>query len=282
MTLEGVDYSSGRLSSQTLRDNGLAFVCRYVSNPGNGKNLTQPEIADWAAHGIGIVVVFEQGQRNALEGAGRGAADARLAQSQLDTLRIPGAPMYFAVDFEASSSQMATVAEYLRAAAGIVGLDRAGVYGSYSVVRNALDQGLVRYAWQTYAWSHGHLDERAHIYQYHNDVRISGVEVDRDRTVGSDTDYGQVDAGSLDAGSQAEVPQETDDLRSSASQEPTLRRGSRGPHVLRLQRALGVDPDGVFGSVTEAAVTEFQAAGDLDVDGVVGRRTWQRLNASVQ
>jgi hypothetical protein len=59
VTLEGVDYSIGPLSSEALRSSGLAFVCRYVSTPGNRKNLSAEAIADWSANGIGIVVVFE-------------------------------------------------------------------------------------------------------------------------------------------------------------------------------------------------------------------------------
>jgi hypothetical protein len=82
VTLEGVDYSIGPLSSEALRSNGLAFVCRCVSAPGNRKNLSAEEIADWSVNGIGIVVVFEEGAQNALGGASRGATDASTVQSQ--------------------------------------------------------------------------------------------------------------------------------------------------------------------------------------------------------
>ena len=191
MTLEGVDYSSGRLSSQAMRDNGLSFACRYVSTPGNSKNLTAAEVADWSANGIGIVVVFEQGAQNALGGASRGARDATTAQSQLDALGLSAAPVYFAVDFDATASQLPTISDYLGGAAGVIGQERTGVYGSYSVVQHVLDEGVARYAWQTYAWSHRQLDERAHLYQYHNGEHMAGVDVDRDRTVSSDEDYGQ-------------------------------------------------------------------------------------------
>ena len=59
--------------------------------------------------------------------------------------------------------------------------------------------------------------------------------------------------------------------------------GSTGDEVLAVQQrltALGYDPgspDGYFGSVTEAAVKEFQAANGLYVDGVVGSVTYNAL-----
>jgi metacaspase-1 len=67
--------------------------------------------------------------------------------------------------------------------------------------------------------------------------------------------------------------------------EPILRRGSRGPAVVKLEEQLsaaGFDPgraDGVFGPKTEAAVRAFQAARGLEVDGIVGPKTWAALEA---
>lgn len=71
-------------------------------------------------------------------------------------------------------------------------------------------------------------------------------------------------------------------VASMMSETPTLRRGSRGPHVERLQRLLrehepGIRPDGIFGARTEAAVRGYQVAHGLEVDGIVGPRTWNSL-----
>ncbi len=53
--------------------------------------------------------------------------------------------------------------------------------------------------------------------------------------------------------------------------------GSHGDAVAEIQRQLGVPVDGIFGPVTQAAVTDFQAGNGLDVDGVVGPVTWTAL-----
>lgn len=64
---------------------------------------------------------------------------------------------------------------------------------------------------------------------------------------------------------------------------PTTRLGDRGAVVVLLQDALhrlGLlteEPDGRFGPVTEQAVEAFQRRSGLQVDGVVGPATWERL-----
>ena len=56
-----------------------------------------------------------------------------------------------------------------------------------------------------------------------------------------------------------------------------LRRGSKGEEVKQLQKALGIAADGIFGAGTEAVVKKFQQDNGLDYDGVVGRKTWEKL-----
>ncbi|MEA5581137.1 peptidoglycan-binding protein [Nodularia harveyana UHCC-0300] len=49
--------------------------------------------------------------------------------------------------------------------------------------------------------------------------------------------------------------------------------GSRGPAVSEVQRALGVQPTGYYGSTTTRVVRQFQSRNNLRVDGIVGPRT---------
>lgn len=70
---------------------------------------------------------------------------------------------------------------------------------------------------------------------------------------------------------------------------PTLRKGSKGKYVQLLQVKLkdrGYDlgkwgVDGDFGSATEAAVRKFQKDNGLTADGVVGKKTWAKLEEDV-
>jgi hypothetical protein len=92
--------------------------------------------------------------------------------------------LYFAVDFELQSSEAGTVASYFRCADRVVGVSRVGAYGGIQTVRVLFNSRLIRYGWQTYAWSGGQWDSRAQLQQYQN-----GSSVDLDRAVSSD--YGQ-------------------------------------------------------------------------------------------
>jgi immune inhibitor A len=66
---------------------------------------------------------------------------------------------------------------------------------------------------------------------------------------------------------------------------PTVRRGSTGEAVTRLQQILagvGFDPgpiDGIFGPKTDAAARAYQSSRGLVIDAIVGPLTWARLEA---
>jgi peptidoglycan hydrolase-like protein with peptidoglycan-binding domain len=81
-------------------------------------------------------------------------------------------------------------------------------------------------------------------------------------------------------------PETWEKLDNADVSDPTLKSGSHRVAVRGLQRrllALGYDAgeiDGRFGPKTEAAVKAFQEAKGLDVDGIVGPKTWDALNSA--
>jgi len=56
-----------------------------------------------------------------------------------------------------------------------------------------------------------------------------------------------------------------------------LKKGLTGAPVARLQRKLGINDDGIYGSGTEKAVREAQEKHGLSVDGIAGPDTFAAL-----
>lgn len=63
----------------------------------------------------------------------------------------------------------------------------------------------------------------------------------------------------------------------AAPSSGTLRKGSKGEEVKKMQGALGLTADGDFGPGTEAALKKWQAANGLTADGVAGPKTLAKL-----
>ena len=60
-----------------------------------------------------------------------------------------------------------------------------------------------------------------------------------------------------------------------------LKLGSVGNEVKAIQEKLNLKIDGIFGSITEEAVKDFQGPNGLEVDGIVGANTLSKLNLLV-
>ena len=57
----------------------------------------------------------------------------------------------------------------------------------------------------------------------------------------------------------------------------TVRKGSKGPTVTKVQEALGLTADGDFGPGTERAVKEWQMKNGLVADGIMGPKSLGKL-----
>ena len=187
LPIEGCDYVSGPTPAE-LKAAGKQFVCRYLSTPGNPKNLTKAEAARLRAADISIVLVFETTAKRALSGFAVGKDDARSARAQARAIGVPDSvPLYFAVDFDPVGAELARVAAYIQGTASILGIGGTGVYGGIDACKAC--HSSCHWFWQTYAWSGGKWYEGNHIEQYANGVKIGGHSVDLDRAVKAE--YGQ-------------------------------------------------------------------------------------------
>lgn len=189
----GVDYTSSSADLSKLKAAGVKFVCRYLAPNTTSylwKLLKPGEAKDILAAGLGLVTVWETSANRALSGSAAGVSDAQQAQAWLKQCNAPAdAVVYFAVDFDAQPSQFATINAYLAGAASVLGKDRVGIYGGLHPVKAALDAGVCKWAWQTYAWSAGQWDARAQLRQYSNGHTLGGVQCDYDHSMA--LNYGQ-------------------------------------------------------------------------------------------
>lgn len=57
---------------------------------------------------------------------------------------------------------------------------------------------------------------------------------------------------------------------------PTIKKGSKGDAVKIWQYILNVTADGIFGNTTYNQTRAFQAAANLSIDGIVGKKSWTK------
>src|SRR5664280_2168495 len=176
---KGLDYSFGRPNLDTVKQQGYSFVARYLAVDGGSKLIIKTEADQIRAHGLGLVLVYEQCAGRAKEGRAAGKADGQTALTQARSVGFPDTrPVYFAVDYDATGTDQAAIDVYLRGAADSIGANRIGVYGSYAVVERCFTNDSARFFWQTYAWSAGKISTHTHVLQYSNGRTVGGASVD--------------------------------------------------------------------------------------------------------
>ncbi len=197
----GLDYVSGPsvmdLKSIRVDGNPVTFVCRYTGYfsgykidevaTQQGKVLTPGEAQALSQHGIALVSNWEWSANRALQGHDAGVWDGGTAAKIHHACGGPSdRPIYFSVDVDVAEQ---AVLDYFKGVASAIGLHRTGAYGSYRVLHELFNAGAITWGWQTYAWSGGVWEPRAHIQQYSNNMSLAGHSVDYNRSIKSD--FGQ-------------------------------------------------------------------------------------------
>lgn len=179
MAVPLLDYSFARPKPSDIVAAGYKGVLRYLS-PNAGKNLTADERDGLRAAGLAIGLVWEWYARRGAEGHDAGVQDAQAALTQANALGYPSdLPIFFAIDWDATEGDQAAINDYLNGAKSVIG-DRVGIYGGYYPLKRAFDAGIVKWGWQTYAWSGGQWDDRAQIRQTLNGQWGGSVDFDED------------------------------------------------------------------------------------------------------
>ncbi len=186
---EGVDYSatswSGSPSVAALNANGHTFVGRYAvgdKSPG-GRGITAEEYRRMRDGGIDVFLYWQTTTNWMLGGWNAGVQGAQNAQFNIRNAGMPeDTPVYFACDFDAASWQLPALHDCLRGAASILGADRVGVYGGYTVIDACHREGTATFFCQTLAWMYGRgWHPAAHLHQYGFNYWLDGTNCDRVR-----------------------------------------------------------------------------------------------------
>jgi hypothetical protein len=191
----GVD-SAAFVSIATLHKQGASFIyCYLAPYPADAwKIRTLQQVHDYYAAGFDIVWGWESdgtpgnGHRTGIDAARTSLqllAD-RAGHCDMCAKKIANAPVSFNFGDSASPDRALLKAAH-EGAASTIGMSRSGGYGGIDTIAYLLDEGAIHFAMQTYAWSSGHRDSRAQLYQRKNTPSL-------DFDVAYAVDFGQTPA----------------------------------------------------------------------------------------
>lgn len=187
-----IDYSAGVPSAAAVKAAGHLGAVRYVSGrrPGAewmlGKPVTAAETQDFANHGLSVASVYQYGKDATADwkqGALGAATHAPQAISYHRAAGGPtGRPIYVAIDDNPTRAQYDTqIRPYLQAFQAALQLAgyQTGVYGNYSVIDWAVQDGIGQYFWMHNWGSNGQIHPRTTLHQIRIDKdTIEGIGID--------------------------------------------------------------------------------------------------------
>ena len=267
---EGIDYSWARPGGSAIASAGKTFIMRYLYPDGQGgKGLDLSEVQDARANGLLIGTVFESSGNRALSGFAGGQIDAHTAVAQLSDLGMADTVVYLAVDFDPTAAQLVVIGQYLDGAASVLGKDKTGGYGAFSVIDQLCGGVHADYGWQTYAWSHGLVSANANVYQYLNGQTLNGGGVDLCRNLKDDFGAFGGTVGASAGGATGGAALAVNSTQSSW----------KDIQVLLNTFGYNLAEDNILGPNTTAAVGNFQSTHGLVEDYNVGPLTLAALQA---
>jgi len=162
----GFDFSYSKPNAAAMAHAGYEFLIGYLS-PNPAKNLSRHQMQAYRNAGIHVGLVWESTAGRALGGRAAGRHDGREAEKQANALGYPAqAVIFFAVDKNTDRSDRPAIRAYAEA------FNQAtrrpvGVFGEADVLDHFVTpgKGPVRYGWQTRAWSHGRVSEKADLFK---------------------------------------------------------------------------------------------------------------------
>lgn len=168
----------------TIKNNGYSFVARYYSLSANAKRTSAAELAAIGNAGLKRVVVY-QNLHNAYSKFSSSIAqgDASDAISQAKSVGQTSGAIYFAVDYDATSSEIdANIKAHFQTLKTMVNLAgyTLGVYGSSLVYKKLKEDGIVNYTWlaMSTGWGHGTQWNNWNIHQT-GGVTVGGISFDK-------------------------------------------------------------------------------------------------------
>lgn len=203
-----IDYAAGVPSAAAVKRAGHMGAVRYVSRPRPGaeswmlgKPVTLKETRDFAEHGLSVASVYQYGKADSADWHGGAAAAATHAPQAISLHQAAGGPkgvpIYVAIDDNPTRAQYdQQIRPYLQAfRERLAAADlRLGIYGNYSTINWAIQDGIGEYYWQHNWGSNGRLHPQVHLHQERIDKdQVDGVGVDINRVY--QADWGQWQPG---------------------------------------------------------------------------------------
>ena len=298
---------------------GYRCIIRYYTKKTTSwKLLKSPEAEAISEAGLELAVVYQDRNNQPSDFSGQKGLQAGNAAFHYarDVIGQPfGSTIYFAVDYDASSSDITNhvklyfegVREAFTSQAGGHPGYRIGIYGSGLTCQSLLDARLVEHTWlsQSRGWRGTPEFDASGLWNLKQlpATTICGIGIDPDEVNPNNPNFGAFSLDTEDAAFSPGAPlasaitEMTTRTSAVPASTPVLSYPGRlikegeldSPVVQLIQErlnALGLGPlieDGDFGENTEQAVMLFQArftdleGESLEVDGKIGSKTWGAL-----